>query len=127
MHALTFVDQQEPEQLKAVLHGADIFIWPTPVERIQIELLTAMSAGVPVLTPPLPAADFILPDRTALIFQPNNADDLAARLTSLLEDRAGARELAQNALDLLKENHSPARMAEELAGLYDAALGEPVP
>ncbi|HET6427947.1 MAG TPA: glycosyltransferase family 4 protein [Phycisphaerae bacterium] len=127
MHSLTFVDQQEPEQLKAILHGADLFIWPTPVERIQIDVLTAMSAGVPVLTPPMPAADFIIPDRTALIFEPNNADDLAAKLTGLLDDRAGARELAQNALALLKENHSPADMANQLADFYDATLGATVP
>jgi len=127
MHALTFVEQQEPEQLKAILHGADIFLWPTPEERIRVDVLTAMSAGVPVLTPPMPAADFIIPDRTALIFEPGNAGDLAARLLSLLDDRAHARELAQNALALLKDNHSPAHMADQLAGFYHTALGAPVP
>ncbi|MHC4717654.1 MAG: glycosyltransferase family 4 protein [Planctomycetota bacterium] len=123
MHSLTFVDHQEPEQLKGILRGADIFIWPAPDDRIRIDLLAAMSAGVPVLTPPLAAADFIIPGQTALTFEANSSDDLAAKLTALLDDRAGARELAQNALTLLKENHSPADMADRLAQFYHAVLG----
>ncbi len=123
MHSLTFVDHQEPEQLKVILRGADIFIWPAPADRIEIDLLTAMSAGVPVLTPPVPAADFIIPGRTALTFEADNGNDLAAKLTSLLDDRAGARELAENALAMLKQNHSPANMADRLAKFYHAALG----
>ena len=123
MDVTTFVQPQDPEQLSGIVRAADIFISPAPSERVEIELLAAMAAGDPVVAAGAEACDFIINGQTALTYAPADADDLAGRLTALLDDRAWARRLAENALAHLREHHSPARMAATLAGLYREATG----
>jgi glycosyltransferase involved in cell wall biosynthesis len=115
---LTFVDRLAGQPLNDILAGADVFIAPVPSHRVDIDLLSAMAGGVPALTAGAEACDFVIPDRTALTFAAGDAGELAARLTGLLEDRAFARGLAEAALAHLREHHSPARMAQQLAGIY---------
>ncbi|KKK86021.1 hypothetical protein LCGC14_2767430, partial [marine sediment metagenome] len=64
---------------------------------------------------------------TALTFHARDADELAERLKELLDDRADARGLADSALALLGQDHSPARMAEELAQMYGRIVAAPTP
>ena len=126
MEDLTFVDRQEPAQLAGILRAADIFISPAQTQRLDVELLTAMAAGVPVLTAEAPAADFVIEDRTALVFPAGDSAELTVKLFSLLEDRAAARSLAEAALAYLREHHSPAKMVEQLVQLYQDAIRAPV-
>jgi len=126
MHDLTFVERQSPEQLQGILRGADIFIAPIPSRRIQVQLLAAMAAGVPVVCADNPAADFVIPEHTALTFRAGDAAELAGKLKALLDDRAAARSLAENALATLRENHSPARVSQQLAEIYRAVVSKQV-
>ena len=126
MADLTFVDRQEPAQLAGILRAADIFISPVQTQRLDVELLTAMAAGVPVLTAEAPAADFVIQDQTALVFRAGDSAELTVKLFSLLEDRAAARSLAEAALAHLRQHHSPARMAAQLVQLYDDVVRSPV-
>jgi len=122
MSEMTFVDYTAPEQLTGILKAADIFISPRPSERVDIELLSAMAGGVPVLAAAGGAADFVISDQTALTFASGSADELTVKLKALLDDRAAARALAENALAHLRENHSPAKMGKQLVEIYQAVL-----
>ena len=115
---LTFVDRTEPDELTGILRAADIFVSPAPSHRVDIGLLAAMAGGVPVLAAAGGAADFLIPDRTSLTFPAGDAAELTVKLEALLDDRAAARGLAENALAHLRENHSPARMIQQLAEFY---------
>lgn len=119
---LTFVDRTRPGELTGILKAADIFISPAPSHRVDIGLLAAMAGGVPVLAAAGGAADFLIPDQTALTFPAGDAAELTVKLEALLDDRAAARSLAENALAHLRQHHSPARMAKQLAEVYRTAL-----
>ncbi len=123
MASLTFVQSQDTELLANIVKAADIFVSPVPSERVEIDLLTAMASGAPVVAAGAEATDALVNGQTALTYTPADADDLAGRLNSLLEDRAWARGLAENALAYLAEHHSPARMAGCLADLYHTVVG----
>jgi glycosyltransferase involved in cell wall biosynthesis len=123
---LTFVDRQGQEQLDDIFRSADVLVSPSACNRIDLELLSAMAAGVPVVAEGPGVNDFIIPDKTALTFPPGDAAQLAGRLAALLNDRALADGLCANALAHLRENHSPARMVSQLAGLY-RSLSQPAP
>ena len=125
MDALTFVDETGPEQLTGIIKAADIFVSPTAGNRVDIELLAAMAGGVPVLAAQGSAGDFLIPDKTALVFRPGDSPAIAQMLQGLLDDHAAARELADAALAHLKENHSPARMIQKMADLYRQIAGVP--
>jgi glycosyltransferase involved in cell wall biosynthesis len=124
MSELTFVDRQSPEQLTGILRAADVFIAPAPSDRVEMELLASMAAGVPVLAAGAEAADFVIPDRTALTFSAGDSAELTVKLSALLDDRAAARELAEAALAHLREHHSPAKTVGQLAELYRALSAE---
>ncbi len=124
MQSLTFVDRQDADELKGILRAADIFISPMPSDRLEIELLSAMAAGVPVVAAGAKACDFIIPDETALTYRPGSAAKLADKLALLMNDHPASERLAENALAYLRENHSPAKMAGQLIDLYYAATGK---
>ena len=127
MRNLTFVERQSPEQLNGILRAADIFISPAPSERLEIELLSAMAAGVPVLAAGAEASDFIIAEETALTFAPGDAVELADKLAALMDDHAAATNLAEAALAHLRENHSPAKMVAQLIDLYRTVAGKKRP
>ncbi|MDY7009656.1 MAG: glycosyltransferase family 4 protein [Planctomycetota bacterium] len=117
---LTFVDRQSPDELKGILRAADIFISPVPSNRLDIELLSAMAAGVPVIAAGAKVCDFVIPDETALTYRPGSASELADKLAFLMNDHYAAERLAEKALEYLRANHSPAKMAGQLIDLYYA-------
>ena len=121
---LTFIEDTGHEQLVNILKSADIFVAPAATNELSLDVLTAMAAGVPVVTAPSPASDFIMDGRTAMAFPDGDAVALAQRLSALLDDIPAARALAENALEHLREHHSPARMVAEAAEIY-RALGAP--
>jgi glycosyltransferase involved in cell wall biosynthesis len=123
---LTFVDRANQENLTEILRAADIFISPLGRRRVDVELLSAMAAGTPVLAAGAEACDFVIPDQTALTFTAGDAEAIGDRLKMLLADRAFARQLAENALAHLREHHSPARIAGELTKAYLAEAARPI-
>ncbi len=127
MSELTFVQPADAEHLAGIVKAADIFISPVPSDRVEIELLSALAAGDPVVAAEPTACDFIRNGETALTFSPGDAEDLAGRLNALLDDRAWARSLAESALAHLREHHSPAKMAGRLAELYRSVTGRKAP
>lgn len=123
MTDLTFVDRQDYEQLCEILRAADVFVWPAPSGRVDVEPLLAMAAGVPVLAGGAGADDFIDPGVTAELFSPLDAADLARKLSLLLRERARTRSLAEGALAHVRQHHSATRMTAACAGVYRSLLG----
>ncbi len=121
-HQLTFADALPTAQLPGIFKAADIFITPSPPRRLDVQALLAMAAGVPVLSASEGAGDFLRDGQTAMLYRKGDALELTAKLMGLLEDRASARSLAENALAYLREHHSPAHMVGELAKIYRDAL-----
>ena len=115
---LTFIGYKSADELNGILRAADIYISPVPTDRVDINLLSAMAAGVPVVAAGARACDFIIDGHTALTFQPANSAEITEKLSSLLDDHDFARRLVQNALAHLKENHSPSKMTAEMLQLY---------
>jgi len=115
---LTFIGYKSADEINGILRAADIYISPVPTDRVDINLLSAMAAGVPVLAAGARACDFIIDGQTALAFQPADAAEITAKLSSLLDDHDFARRLAKNALAYLKEIHSPSKMIAEILQLY---------
>ncbi len=121
---LTFVGYLGPDEINGILRAADIFLSPRPTDRVEINLLSAMAAGVPVLAAGAKACDFIIDGQTALTFQPGDASEITAKVTALLDDHAFAQNLAKTALEYLKENHSPSRMTAQILRLYHSVINK---
>jgi glycosyltransferase involved in cell wall biosynthesis len=121
---ITFVDAMPTAQLARIFQDADVYITPAPQKSIDMHSLLAMAAGVPVLAAgPSGANDFLRDGQTVRGFACGDAAELTERLAGMLDDRAGARALAESALEYLREHHSPAGNVAALAGMYREVLG----
>jgi glycosyltransferase involved in cell wall biosynthesis len=124
---LTFVDYQQPAHLAGIFKAADIYISPVPDRGINIPVLLAMAAGDPVVAAGSGCSDFIIGDKTALLYRSGDWVELTGRLSGLLDDHAAASQLAENALDYLGEHYSPAGMVSALAGIYRRVCTSRIP
>jgi glycosyltransferase involved in cell wall biosynthesis len=116
---ITFIDALSMEQLARIFQDADIYITPAVQGAIDMQSLLAMAAGVPVLAAAGEGAnDFFHDGRTVMSFACGNSEELTARLSAILDDRASARALAESALEYLRLNHSAAGNVVALARMY---------
>jgi glycosyltransferase involved in cell wall biosynthesis len=122
---VTFIDALSMEQLARIFQDADIYITPAVQGAIDMQSLLAMAAGVPVLAAAGEGAnDFLRDGQTVMSFACGNHEELTAKLSAILDDRASARALAESALEYLRLNHSAAANVTALAGIYRQVLAE---
>ena len=119
---LTFVDVRSTGQLLEIYKAADIYISPIASGRVDMDVLAAMAAGVPVLAARDGASDFLIDGRTAQLFTRGNVGELTVKLTALLDDRAAARSMAESALEYVRTAHGSAAMVSAVADVYREAL-----
>jgi phosphatidylinositol alpha-1,6-mannosyltransferase len=120
---VTFVEGLGSIALSEVFRAGDLFISPHATGDFDVPALLAMAAGVPVLATPQRGCDFLIDGQTATLFPPGNASELTMKLIALLDDRAGARGLAESALNYLRKHHSAAKMVSIVAEAYRDAVG----
>jgi glycosyltransferase involved in cell wall biosynthesis len=89
-----FPDWLSDGELEGLYALSDAFVLPSLIEGFGLPVIEAMLRGVPVACSNTPALAEVAGD-AALSFDPERADELTAALGRLLEDRAGAAELAR--------------------------------
>jgi len=119
---LTFVAPQTAGRPADLFQAADLYVSPAPWPGLDVPALLAMARGVPVLAAAGGASDFLVNGQTALLFRRAEAAELTMKLTSLIDDRAAARALAENALEYLRRQHRPAEKVAALAAVYRQAV-----
>ena len=108
----------------AFLRGLDVLSVPSPyAEPKGLYLLEALANGVPCVQPRHGAFPEVLA-RTGggVLFEPNDAHDLAERLFALVSDREAARALGRRGAEGVRLHHSIARMADRALEVYAACL-----
>jgi phosphatidylinositol alpha-mannosyltransferase len=103
---------------------ADIFVSPaTGNESFGIVLLEAMSAGRPVVCSDLPGyRNAVVPDESALVHRPGDADDIARAVLRLVDDAARRHEIGAAGRRRALEFAWP-RVTDAIERVYAAARG----
>jgi glycosyltransferase involved in cell wall biosynthesis len=107
--------------LRAVFAGADIFIVPRPGRCFNPRLLEAMSVGMAVAACRGGVDDFIIEDKTAVLFEPDDELSTYSCLQKLLDKREFAKQIAQAAQSHVREHHSVSKMVVSLIQTYQNA------
>jgi len=116
---ITIVPRLKP--WRSVLAAGDIFIQPQPINSFNPLLLEAMSVGSAVAGCKGGVDDLIIENKTAIIFDPADELSIYSCLQQLLNRHEFARQIAKNAQQYLRENHSPSKMiAATLQTYYNA-------
>jgi len=106
--------------------AADLFVFPTRMEGFPFVLLEAMEAAMSVLTTNISPMNLIVEHgRTGILFQKDNADNLAEKIAGIIHDLPATIKLGENAREHILNHYSVERIVSEYKLLYDR-LSKPV-
>jgi glycosyltransferase involved in cell wall biosynthesis len=108
------------EDLKAFYSAASVYVHPSKYEGFGIMILEAFGAGTPVVTSNVSSLPEVAGD-AALLVDPTNPDDIAAKVTDILSDPKLAETLRQKGFAQAKK-FSWAAMAKETLAMYRSVL-----
>ena len=107
-----------------LMSGFDVFVLCTHFEGLPLVILEAMARGRPVVATAVDGIpEIVIDGRTGLLHPHGDAETLAARLLSLLEDGALAARFGEAGREFVKMEWSRERFAANMARLYEDVLG----
>jgi len=106
---------------RSVVATGDIFVQPRPLRAFSMFLLEAMSLGTAVAACKGGVDDLILPDQTALIFEPDDELGIHKALTQLLTQHDIACQLARSAQEYVRTHYSVSQMVSATLKTYAEA------
>ena len=107
----------------AYLAMFDIFVLPSLWEGLPVALVEAMAAGKPVVATAVSGTPEVVTDgETGFLVEPKNADQLAERITRLIEDPSLRDRMGRAARIRVKEKFSAATMIRATEQLYQELL-----
>jgi glycosyltransferase involved in cell wall biosynthesis len=107
---------------RSVLAAGDIYIQPQSNTAFNPFLLEAMGVGSAVAACKGGVDDLVIEGKTAVVFNPNDEISIRGTLQRLLDRKEFARQLAHNAQQYLRENHSVSKMISSILRIYGEAL-----
>jgi len=85
-------------EMKKAFNASDIFCFPSVQESLGLVGLEAMATGLPLLASDIPGTKDYVNDQNSLVFEPNNASELANAITTFVHLNDAEKEvLSQNA------------------------------
>ena len=113
---VTMVGDLNP--LRLVLAGADIYLHFRPRHDFDASLLEAVSAGLGVACSRGEDDDLLVENETCRFFDSDDELSVYTTLQAMLDDKAGAKGLAEAGQEHLKEHHSVSNMVDSLVAVY---------
>lgn len=107
------------EDALSLAAGFDVFVLASLRETFGITLVEALSQGVPVVasrTGGIP--EIVDGSTTGLLAAPGSAEEIAAQVCKLLDDRGLAARLAENGRRFVRETFTAERMVSRTEALY---------
>lgn len=111
--------------LQEVYNKCNIFIFPSLFDNSPNALLEAMSSNLAILASDAPGVNEIIRDNVnGLLFKTDDKESFLSNLNKLIKDEDLRLTLAQKAIDSIKENYAPEKIADETLRFYDMILQE---
>lgn len=93
-----FIGCKHGEELALIYASADVFVFPSDTETFGQVVTEAQASGLPAVVPDRGGVtDTVVPYRTGLRFQPNDAQDLVHAVVRLVDDPACRMHMAERA------------------------------
>lgn len=122
---VTFFGYADDDARDRFLRTAQVAVFPSLYEPFGIVALEAMAAGTPVVVGRTGGfAEIVTDGRNGLHAEPGDADALASRVLSLLEDAELAKALRREALRTVREQYSWESIAAQTGSVYEEVMQE---
>jgi glycosyltransferase involved in cell wall biosynthesis len=119
LQVVTIVPRKMP--WRSILASGDIFIRSGSENAFDPLLLGAMSVGSAIAGCKGGVDDLLIEDQTAVIFNPKDELSIMRTLQRLLDRHEFARNIAKNAQEYIKKNHSVSNMISTILKIYNEA------
>ena len=107
------------EDLEEELAKASIFLLPSRQENAPMAISEAMAAGVPVITSNRCGMPYMVEDKkTGFLIAPESIEQIADRLTALLEDKQLCQKMGQAGRETAMKRFHPKAVAEKTLTVY---------
>jgi glycosyltransferase involved in cell wall biosynthesis len=108
-----------PEFIANLMRDGAILIHPALMDSSPNSVLEAMVAGIPVVASRVGGIPYIVEEGvTGLLAEPGNSEELAKKITFLLEHPAEAKSLGENAARKMRQHLNHERIVEEIVTIY---------
>jgi glycosyltransferase involved in cell wall biosynthesis len=120
----SFVFSGYRTDLPRLLQAVDMFVLSTHMEGLPLVLLEAMASGRPVIATAVGGIpELICSGETGLLFEHENADQLAHMILAVLRDSAYAARLGEAGRRHVQQQFTRERFAQSMATVYREAAG----
>ncbi len=103
---------------RSVVVAGDIFVQPQPLRMFSVFLLEAMAVGTAVAACWGGVDDLIIPNETAVVFEPDSEPSIRQALKQLLDEHDFARRLATTAQEHIRAHYSVSAMVSATMRVY---------
>ncbi len=104
-----------------ILNIIDIFVLPSLTEGVPMALLEAMAAKKPIIATRVGAISNIIKNGySGLLVEPKDSNALYCSMNCLINDKAKAFSMANEAFECVKSKFSSLRMAQEYINVYES-------
>jgi len=118
---IRFLGAQPHDQMPAILSSADVAVFPSLMEATSVAALECMACELPVAASRVGGLPEIVDESVGCLFEPADPEDLARRLTVLLQ-RDDLTELGAHARRRVVEKWSNARLADRHVEIYEHVI-----
>lgn len=85
---MIFTDRLAENEIRALFHLSDLFVFPTLADTMPLVILEAMAAGLPILSTKVGGIPYQVGNDSGLLVEPGNPDALRTGFESIITDRA---------------------------------------
>lgn len=122
---IVFTDVLTNDEIRALHHYADLFVFPSRADTLPLVILEAMAAGRPVLSTRVGGIPYQIDETCGRLVPPENSAALRTAMEDLFNDPARLQTMGQAALRKVKSQFNWDRSADMTLEVYREALGLP--
>jgi glycosyltransferase involved in cell wall biosynthesis len=120
-----FTGRRNFDECMALMKDARFMVMPAICyENFPMAIIEAFACGKPVIASRLGAmAELVQDGKMGLLFEPGNAEDLAAKMKRMIESEEACIEMGKNAREEFESKYTAEKNFEILMNIYKAAMG----
>ncbi len=124
--AVTFLGKISRAETWQLRKNSEVYVLNSTYEGLPHTVLTSFAAEIPTVATDIPGTnEAIYNEKTGLLVEPGNTEELAAAIIRLFEDKELCKRLVENGSKLLKEKFSWEAHLKTLNGFFQSVIAKP--
>jgi starch synthase len=127
IQSIVFTNAVSNNELRALYHSADLFVYPTRGDTLPLVVLEAMACGLPIVSTTVGGIPYMVGREEGILVSPDDPDAVARAVNELLADsarrNAKAKSARNNVLARFRWPEAAQRAVEGYRGVLERSRG----